>query len=91
MHGERRIPWSTKGKEERVGAAIRSDCMGRLGTSKSGELRMLAENFRHRARDMTLLNYVKLMQQAATDLDAEAALLEEERPIPAGRYLDISV
>lgn len=52
---------------------------------------MLAEKFRRRARDMTLLSYVKLMKQAAFDLDAEAALLEEERLMPPGRHLDISV
>ena len=52
---------------------------------------MLAERFRRRARDMTLLSYVKLMHQAAIDLDAEAMLLEEKRQTPLGRHLDISV
>ena len=91
MRGTRRIPWSTKGKEERVRRAARSLAMGRLDTSKAAALRMLAEKFRRRARDMTLLGYVKLMQQAAIDLDVEAALLEEDHPIPPGRHLDISV
>ena len=91
MRGERRIPWSTKGKEERVRAVARSHRMGRLDTSKVGELRVLAEKFRRRARDMTLLSYVKLMKQAAFDLDVEAALLDEEQPAPLGRHLDISV
>ena len=65
--------------------------MGRLDTLKAAELRMLAEKFRRRTRDMTLLSYVKLMQRAAIDLDAEAALLDEGRPIQPGRHLDISV
>ena len=91
MRGTRRIPWSTKGKEERVRLAARFLAMGRLDTSKAAELRVLAEKFRRRARDMTLLSYVKLMKQAAFDLEAEATLLEEERQTPPGRHLDISV
>ena len=91
MRGERSVSWSTKGKAERVRWAARSIAMGRLDKSKTAELRMLAEKFRSRARDMTLLSYVRLMQQAAVDLDAEAMLLEEERQTPPGRHLDIRV
>ena len=91
MHGNARFPWSTNIKQQRIRRVERSACMGRLDTSKAGELRMLAEKFRRRARDMTLLNYMKLMQQAAIDLDAEAAMLEEERTVTPGRHLDISI
>ena len=91
MRGERRIRWSTKGKQERERLAARSIGMARLDTSKAAELRMLAEKFRRRANDMTLLSYVKLMRQAAVDLDAEAALLDEEQPMPLGRHLDIRI
>ena len=65
--------------------------MGRLDTSKAGELRMLAEKFRRRAQDMSLMSYVILMRKAAEDLDDEAFALEREEPIEPGRHLDIRV
>ncbi len=65
--------------------------MGRLDTSRAAELRMLAEKFRRRAHEMTLLNYVRLMERAAADLDAEAALLDKAQPIEPRRHLNISV
>jgi len=74
-----------------VRVAARSNCMGRLDTSKAGELRMLAEKFRRRAKEMTLLNYVNLMRKAASDLDAEARALERDIPAKPGRHLDIRI
>jgi hypothetical protein len=65
--------------------------MGRLDTSKAGELRMLAEKFRRRAKDMSLMSYVTMMRQAAEDLDAEARSLERQEPIEPGRHLDIRI
>lgn len=65
--------------------------MGRLDTSKAAELRVLAEKFRRRAKEMTLLNYVNLMRKAASDLDAEARALEQDTPIKPGRHLDIRI
>ncbi len=52
---------------------------------------MLAEKFRRRAHEMTLVNYVRLMERAAADLDAEAAMLDETQPVEPGRRLNISV
>ncbi len=71
--------------------AVRSIGMGRLDTPKAGELRMLAEKFRRRARDMSLSSYIGLMRKAAEDLDAEARSLERQEPIAPGRHLDIRV
>ncbi|MEJ0026676.1 MAG: hypothetical protein WDN01_11665 [Rhizomicrobium sp.] len=67
--------------------------MGRHDTSKAGEIRLLAERLRRRAREMKLPNYVEMMERAAQDLDAEARSLEEagqQRP-RLGRHLDIIV
>ena len=71
--------------------ATRSTGMGRLDSSKAAELRVLAERFRRRAREMTLVSYVQLMGKAADDLDAEAAALERREPIPPGSRLDIRI
>jgi hypothetical protein len=65
--------------------------MGRLDTSKAGELRVLAERMRCRAHDMTLPNYVEMMQHAAEELDAEAAMLEAVPWPTPGHRLDITV
>ena len=69
--------------------------MGRLDTSRSGELRVLAEKLRRRARDMTLLKYIQMMEHAAAELDAEAAALENEAELDGesrpGRHLNIIV
>jgi hypothetical protein len=65
--------------------------MGRLDTSKAGELRMLAEKFRRRAKDMSLMGYVTLMRKAADDLEAEAGSLERQEPVEPGRHLDIRI
>ncbi len=65
--------------------------MGRLDTSKAGELRVLAEKFRRRANDMSLPNYVEMMRKAADDLEEEADALDQEKPIPLGRHLDIRI
>lgn len=65
--------------------------MGRLDTSKAGELRVLAERMRRRAHDMTLPNYIDMMQHAAEELDAEAAMLETEIMPVLGHRLDITV
>ncbi len=65
--------------------------MGRLDTSKAAELRLLAEKFRRRAHEMTLVSYVKLMEQTAADLDAEAMMLDEDAPAQPGRRLDIRI
>ena len=91
MRRKRRNRWSTNGKQERARRAIRSHGMGRLDTAKAAKLRMLAEQFRRRANEMTLLGYVRMMQQAATDLEAEAESVEDEQPTTPGRHLDISV
>ena len=91
MRGLRRDPWSTHGNQERARPAVRFDGMGRLDTSKAVSLRMLAEQFRRSANEMTLLSYVRMMQQAAIDLDAEAESIEDEQPATPGRHLDISV
>lgn len=91
MRGNARLPWSMKIKEERERFAARSACMGRLDTSKAAELRLLAEKFRRRAHEMTLPSYVQLMEQAAHDLDAEAAMLDEDEPVRPGRHLDIRI
>ena len=67
--------------------------MGRLDTSRAGELRVLAEKLRRRARDMTMLSYIDMMERAAGELDAEAMMLEEDaqiRPRP-GRHLNIII
>ena len=66
--------------------------MGRLDTSKSGELRVMAEKLRRSAAQMTLPSYVDLMRKAASELDAEAFALEmEPQTLRPGRHLDISV
>jgi hypothetical protein len=65
--------------------------MGRLDTSKAGELRVLAEKFRRRANDMSLPSYVEMMRKAADDLEQEAGAIEQETPIPLGRHLDIRI
>ena len=65
--------------------------MGRLDTSKAGELRVLAEKFRRRASAMTLPNYIALMEHAAEDLEIEAQMLDEEETVPLGRHLDIRI
>jgi hypothetical protein len=65
--------------------------MAWLDTSKAGELRVLAERMRRRAREMTLPNYVAMMQHAAEELDAEATMLENDKMPRPGHRLDISV
>ena len=65
--------------------------MGRLDTSKAGALRMLAEKFRRRAKDMSLMSYVTLMRKAAEDLESEAGALERHEPVEPGRHLDIRI
>ena len=65
--------------------------MGRLDTSKAGELRVMAERMRRRAREMTLPNYVAMMKHAAEELDAEAAMLEAEQWPKPGHRLDITI
>jgi hypothetical protein len=65
--------------------------MGRLDTSKAGELRVIAEKLRRRAAEMTLPNYVDLMRRAADDLDAEAHMLERPEPPQPGRHLNIII
>jgi hypothetical protein len=65
--------------------------MGRLDTSKAGDLRVLAERMRRRAHEMTLPNYIAMMRHAAEELDAEAAMLEEDRVPRPGHRLDIIV
>lgn len=65
--------------------------MGRHDTSRAGELRLLAERFRRRAREMTMLGYIEMMQRAARELDAEANSLEEEPVVRPGRRLDITI
>ncbi len=65
--------------------------MGRLDTSKAGELRALAERMRRRAREMTLPAYVAMMRRAAQELDAEAAMLETGHLARLGHRLDITV
>ena len=65
--------------------------MGRLDTSKAAQLRVMAENLRRRARDMTLLNYIDMMERAALQLDEEAQTLEHEDMPRPGRQLDIRV
>lgn len=67
--------------------------MGRLDTSRAGELRVLAEKLRRRANEMTLLNYIHMMERAADALDREAHQLEiEAQEIPKpGRHLDIRI
>lgn len=65
--------------------------MGRLDTSKAGELRVLAERMRRRAREMTLPHYVAMMRHAAEELDAEAAVLETAHLPAPGHRLDITV
>ena len=65
--------------------------MGRLDTSKAGELRVIAERMRRRAREMTLPNYIEMMQHAAEELDAEAASLEAQQWPTPGHRLDITV
>lgn len=52
---------------------------------------MLAEKLRRRASAMTLPNYIELMRQAAAELDAEAAMLEEDKPVPPGIHVNIVV
>ncbi|HWD26930.1 MAG TPA: hypothetical protein VG387_07180 [Rhizomicrobium sp.] len=52
---------------------------------------MLAERMRRRAREMTLPNYVAMMQHAAEELDAEAAVLEAQQWPKPGHRLDITV
>ncbi len=67
--------------------------MGRHDTSRAGELRVLAEKLRRRAREMKLPNYIEMMERAARDLDDEARSLEEasqQRPT-LGRHLNIIV
>ena len=67
--------------------------MGRHDTSRAGELRVLAERLRRRAREMTIVSYVALMERAARELDEEAMMLEDEtqsRP-RTGRHLNIIV
>jgi len=66
--------------------------MGRLDTSKAGELRMLAEKLRRSADEMTLAGYIDKMRRTAEELDAEADTLDEERIIVVpGQVLDIRV
>ncbi|MEI9888485.1 MAG: hypothetical protein WDN08_18690 [Rhizomicrobium sp.] len=65
--------------------------MARLDTSRAAELRILAEKFRRRAHEMTLPSYVQLMERTAADLDAEAALLDEDEQARPGRRLDIRI
>ena len=72
--------------------AVRSTVMGRLDTSKAGELRMLAEKLRRSADEMSLASYVEKMRRTAADLDAEADTLDEERIIIVpGQLLNITV
>ncbi len=60
--------------------------MGRLDTSKPGELRLTAERLRRRAREMTLPEYAEKMERAAAELDAEALALENNSRVwPDGR------
>jgi len=66
--------------------------MGRHDTSKAGELRVLAEKLRRRAREMKLPNYIEMMERAARELDDEALSLEREQQAPRpGRRLNIIV
>jgi len=67
--------------------------MGRLDTSRVGQLRLLAERLRRRALDMTLPNYIELMERAATELDCEAQQLEAGDPDMGrpGSHLNIVV
>jgi hypothetical protein len=65
--------------------------MGRLDTSKSGELRMMAEKLRRRAVEMDLPNYIDMMLRAAEELDAEAAELEHTPELRLGHRLDITI
>jgi hypothetical protein len=85
------LPWSTNRYAERSDEAARSIGMVRLDTSKAGQLRVLAEQFRRRAAEMTLLNYIKLMHHTADDLDAEASAIEHSEPIRLGSRLDIRI
>jgi hypothetical protein len=67
--------------------------MGQHDTSRSGELRVLAERLRRRAREMSLPHYIEMMEHAARELDAEARSLEEDetRPTRLGCRRDISI
>jgi hypothetical protein len=65
--------------------------MGRLDTSKPGELRALAEELRRRAREMTLPNYIAMMRRAADELDAEAREIDGDRRKRPGEQLDITI
>lgn len=65
--------------------------MGRLDTSKAGELRVLAEKLRRSAGAMTLVSYIEMMCRAADDLEMEAEMLEEHEPVRPGRHLDIRI
>ena len=65
--------------------------MVRPDTSRAGELRGLAERLRRHAQEMTLPNYIDMMQRAAAELEAEAADMEASRRKRPGGHLDIVV
>ncbi len=66
--------------------------MGRHDTSKAGELRVLAERLRRRAREMTMAHYIDMMERAAGELDAEAREIEESaRSSRPGQRLNIVI
>jgi hypothetical protein len=65
--------------------------MARLDTSRTGELRGLANKLRRHAQDMTLPSYIDMMQRAAAELDAEADEMEASRRKRPGGHLDIVV
>jgi hypothetical protein len=53
---------------------------------------MLAEKLRRHTKTMTLPNYIRMLRQAADDLDAEARALDADpRPIAPGRQINIIV